>query len=135
MFNRPQCIVHELIFEPRHGALMSKCIAIRRSNSNAKILDWPSSIVKDRVLEAFMKISRGLRNSRSVRESEGGSRGGFVHYICMILQVHFSCQGSFAPGMRTRNRLMVRMVAEMLTMEMLLQVAAAGESFQAISCR
>ncbi len=52
----------------------------------------------------------------------------------MILQVHYAFQGSFAPGMRTRNRLMVRMVAEMLTMEMLLQVAAAGKSLQAISC-
>jgi len=69
--NRFQCILHVFIFELRHDALMSKCSVIRSLNSNAKILDWPSSIVKDRALEAFMKIFRGLRNSRSVRESEG----------------------------------------------------------------
>ncbi len=36
---------------------MSKCGAIQRLNSNANILDRQSSIVKDRVLEAFMKLS------------------------------------------------------------------------------
>jgi len=30
IINRLQCIIYELIFEPRHGALMSKCGAIRR---------------------------------------------------------------------------------------------------------
>jgi len=51
-----------------------------------------------------------------------------VHHFCMILQVHFLCQGSFALGMGTCDGLMVRMVAEVLTMEMLLQVAATRES-------
>ena len=37
--------------------------------------------------------------------------------------------------MGTHDGLIVRMVAEVLTMEMLLQVAATGESLQAISCR
>jgi len=67
---------------------------------------------KGQSAEAFMKISRGLRNSRSFCESEGGSRGGFVHHFCMILQVHFPCQGSFAPRMGTCDGLMIRMVAE-----------------------
>jgi len=82
-----------------------------------------------------MNISRGLRNSRSVRESEGGSRGGFVHHVCMVLQMHFVCQDSFTLGMGTCDRLTVQMVAEMLAMEVLFEVVTTGESFQAISCR
>ena len=53
----------------------------------------------------------------------------------MILQVHCVVQGNVATGMRTRNRLMVRIVAEVLAMEVLLKVAATSESLQAIRCR
>ncbi len=58
-----------------------------------------------------------------------------MNHFGMVLQMPCAIQGNVAPGMRTRNRLMVRMVAEVLTMEMLLQIAATGESLQAISCR
>jgi hypothetical protein len=87
------------------------------------------------VLEAFMKIFRELRNSRSIRESEGGSRGGFVHHFCMILQMHFAVQGYVASGMRTHDRLIVQMMTEMLSMKVFFEVAAIGESPQAINCR
>lgn len=53
----------------------------------------------------------------------------------MILQVHYAVQGNVATGMRTGNRLMDRMVAEVLAMEVLLEVAATSESLQAIRCR
>ncbi len=53
----------------------------------------------------------------------------------MILQMHCAVQGSIAPGMGTYDRLTVRMVAEMLAMEVLFEVAATRESLQAISCR
>ncbi len=43
----------------------------------------------------------------------------------MILQVHFAFQGSFAPRMRAYDRLSVRMMAEVLPMEVLFQVAVA----------
>ena len=57
-------------------------------------------------------------------------------YQCrMILQVHCAVQGNVATGMRTCNRLMVWMVAEVLAMEVLLEVAATSESLQAIRCR
>ena len=57
-------------------------------------------------------------------------------YQCrMILQVHCAVQGSVATGMRTRNRLVVRMVAEVLALEVLLEIAATSESLQAIRCR
>ena len=53
----------------------------------------------------------------------------------MILQVHCVVQGNVVTGMRIPNRLMVRMVAEVLAMEVLLKVAATSESLQAIRCR
>jgi len=58
-----------------------------------------------------------------------------VHHFCMILEVHFSCQGNVAPGIGACYRLTVRMVAEMLAMEVLFEVAVTGESPQAFSCR
>jgi len=58
-----------------------------------------------------------------------------VYHFCMALQMHFASQGNVAPGMGTHDRLTVRIVAEMLAMEVLLKVAATGESPQAINCR
>lgn len=65
-------------------------------------------------------------------------RRGQVGVLCttsMVLQVHFACQGHVAPGMVTHDRLTVRMVAEMLAMEVLFEVATTRKSLQAISCR
>ena len=53
----------------------------------------------------------------------------------MILQMHCALQGYVASGIETRDRLTVGMVAEMLTMEVLLEVAASREYLQAISGR
>lgn len=61
------------------------------------------------------------------------SSGGFVHHLCMILQMHCAVQGHVAPGMRARYQLTVRMVAKMLAMEVLLEVAARRESLQPVS--
>lgn len=96
-----RCLIHGSIFEPRHSTSMSKYSATQRSNKHAKRLDRPESIAKDRVLEAFMKISRGLRNSPSVRRGIMSWGFGATH-----LQNSAKCnfQGSFiAPGMRTRQ--------------------------------
>jgi len=63
VINRLQCIIHGLISEPRHGALMSKCSAIRLLNSDANILDGQSSIVKDRVLKHSWKSLEDLETA------------------------------------------------------------------------
>ncbi len=48
--------------------------------------------------------------------------------------MHFAVQGNATPGMRTRNRLIVRAVAEVLTIEVLFQFAVAVERPQAFFC-
>jgi len=53
----------------------------------------------------------------------------------MVLQMHFAVQGYVASGMGTHDRLTVRMMAEMLSMKVFFEVAATGESPQAIGCR
>ncbi len=58
-----------------------------------------------------------------------------MHHFGMVLQMHFAVQGNVAPGMGTYDRLTVRIVAEMLAMEVLLEVTARRESLQAISGR
>ena len=58
-----------------------------------------------------------------------------MHHLSMILQMHYAVQDHVAPGMGTRDWLTVRMVAKMLTMEVLLKVAASRESLQVITGR
>lgn len=53
----------------------------------------------------------------------------------MIPQMHFAFQGSFAPRMRAYDWLTVQMMAEVLPMEVLFQVAVAVEGLQASLCR
>lgn len=53
----------------------------------------------------------------------------------MVLQVHCAVQDHVAPGVWARDRLTVGMVAEVLAMEVLFEVAATCESLQAISYR
>ena len=53
----------------------------------------------------------------------------------MILQKHCTVQDHVAPRMGARDWLTIRMVAEMLAMEVLFEVAASRESFQAITDR
>ena len=53
----------------------------------------------------------------------------------MILQMHYAVQDHVAPGMGTHDWLTVRMVAKMLMMEVLLEVAASRESLQVITGR
>ncbi|KAI4089535.1 MAG: hypothetical protein L6R37_008028, partial [Teloschistes peruensis] len=53
----------------------------------------------------------------------------------MTLQMHCAVQDHVAPGIGARDRLTVGMVAEMLAMKMLLEVAASRECLQAISGR
>ncbi len=45
----------------------------------------------------------------------------------MILQMHCAVKGSAKPRMGTCNRLTIRMVAEVLAMEVPFQLRAAGE--------
>ena len=45
----------------------------------------------------------------------------------MILQIHCAVQHHIAPGMGTRDWLTGRMVAEMLAVEVLLEVATSRE--------
>lgn len=45
----------------------------------------------------------------------------------MILKIHFPCKGNVALGMGTRDRFIVGMMAEMLAVEVLLEVAATRE--------
>ena len=63
------------------------------------------------------------------------SSAGFVHQLSMILQKHCAVQDHVAPGMGARDWLTVWMVAEMLAMEVLFEVAASRESLQAIGGR
>ena len=63
------------------------------------------------------------------------SSAGFIHYLSMILQMHCALQGYVVSGIEARDRLTVGMVTEMLTMEVLLEVAASREYLQAISGR
>ncbi len=58
-----------------------------------------------------------------------------MHQFRMILQVYFAFQGSFAPRMRAYDRLPVRMMAKVLPIEVLFQVAVAVEGLQASLCR
>jgi len=51
-----------------------------------------------------------------------------VHHFCMVLQMHFIVQGHVVPGMGTYDRLTVQIVAEVLAMEVLFEVATTGES-------
>lgn len=53
----------------------------------------------------------------------------------MILQIHCAVEDHVAPGVGARNRLTVRMMAEMLAMEILLEIAVTRESLQANSIR
>ena len=53
----------------------------------------------------------------------------------MILQMYGAIQDNVAPGMGTCDCPTGRMVAEMLAMEVLLEVASRCESFQSISSR
>ena len=56
-----------------------------------------------------------------------------MHHHSMVLQMHCAVQDHVALGMEARNWLTIRMVAEMLTMEVLLEVAARRESLQPVS--
>ena len=47
-----------------------------------------------------------------------------MHHLSMILQMHSAVQDHVAPGMGAHNWPTIRMVAEMLTTEVLLEVAA-----------
>ena len=58
-----------------------------------------------------------------------------MHHRSMILQILYAVQDHAAPGMGTHDKLTVRMVAKMLAMEVLLEVAASRESLQAITGR
>ena len=49
----------------------------------------------------------------------------FMYYFRMILQVHFACQGSITSQMGACDRLIFWMMAEVFTLEVLVQVAAA----------
>ena len=51
----------------------------------------------------------------------------------MILQIHCAVEDHVAPGVGARNRLTVWMMAEMLAIEVLLEIAATPESLQANS--
>ena len=51
----------------------------------------------------------------------------------MVLQMRFASQFDVAPGMGARGWLIFWMVAEMLAMEVLFEVAASRESLQAIT--
>lgn len=53
----------------------------------------------------------------------------------MALQMHLAVQGGFASRMGARDRLAVRMVAEMLAVEVFFEVITTRESLQTISCR
>ncbi len=53
-----------------------------------------------------------------------------MHHLSMILQIHYAFEDHVASGVGTRDRLTVWMVAEMLAMEVLLQVAARRERLQ-----
>lgn len=53
-----------------------------------------------------------------------------MHNLSMILQLHCADQNNVAPWVGTRDRLTVRMVTEMLAVEVLLEVAATGERLQ-----
>ncbi len=64
-----------------------------------------------------------------------GSSGGFVHYLSMILQIHYAFEDYVAPGVGARNRLTVWMMTEMLAVEVLLEVAATRERLQSLSIR
>ena len=64
-------------------------------------------------------------------KQEGVSRTGFVYNFRVILQVHIACQDYIALGMGTCDRLVVWMMAEMLAVKVLFEVAATGEGFQA----
>jgi hypothetical protein len=90
------------------------------------------------VLDRFSCIivySKRLCNRRSIPEGRSRLGRGLMHYFCMVLQMHFVVQGHIAPRMGIYDRLTVRIVAEMLAMEVLFEVATTRESFQAISCR
>ncbi len=56
------------------------------------------------------------------------SRARFVHHLSMVLQMRCAVQYHVAPGMGARDWLTVGMVAEMLAMEVLLEVAASRKS-------
>ena len=58
-----------------------------------------------------------------------------MHQLCMTLQMHCASQFDVAPRMRARDRLPVRVMAKVFTMEVLLQVAVARERPQAFHCR
>ena len=51
----------------------------------------------------------------------------------MILQMYYAVQDHVAPGMGIHDWLTVRMMAKMLAMEVLLEVAASRESLQVIT--
>ncbi len=58
-----------------------------------------------------------------------------MHHFGIVLQIHFAVEGSVAPGIGVYDRLIIRMVAEILAIEVHFEVAATSESFQASSCR
>ena len=62
---------------------------------------------------------------------EAGSSGCLMYHFRMVLQMLCAIQADVAPRMGARDRLTVRMVAKMLAMEMLLEVAARRECLQA----
>ena len=58
-----------------------------------------------------------------------------MHLCRMVLQMHFARQCDVGPWMGARDWMIVKMVAEMLAMEVLLEVAGSRESLQAITGR
>lgn len=58
-----------------------------------------------------------------------------MHDFGMILQMHCAVQGTVALGKGTRGGLTAQMVAEMLAVERLFEIAMTGKNLQAISCR
>lgn len=65
------------------------------------------------------------------------TKGGRIKWksyvpLGMILQMHCAVESSVAPRMGTCNRLTIRMVVKVLTLEVLFQRSAAGERLQTL---
>ena len=60
-------------------------------------------------------------------KAKGRLSGCLVYQRRMILQIHYACQIDVVTRVRARDRLPVRVMAEVFTKEVLLQVAAAEE--------
>ena len=74
--------------------------------------------------EALRKASVRATTRRSFL---GRSSGGSVRHFCMVLQMNFVVQIDVTSWMRTGDRLPIRMMAEVLSVEMPLQIAMTRE--------